>query len=415
MQPSNTVNSYQVPKIENGPANADTFNAPLTYIEDALNQLSNKVQNNVNKQAVLQWQAPVASDVSAGDLVYWDTEEGEFKKALANTTIDLNGKRIRTQSSLVQGLVLSVSQTQESAVLLKYGYYVSGSIIQAVLGVGAISGLYYLSSQTAGKAILNPTGNLKIPCINYYGNGRFTVLPVDLGVQTLESDSIVRDIYSQTLQVNKQLSGIVNIELPQKTEIEIDPTSKVVADISNSSIYYTKVVNKLTAGSGIDVQDLSDSGWRIMASVQDHYLPAQDVFLNGTQLASDGIYTSIVFPGSAISPKVVIQKCLPYYSSDKPFTGSLQVWAYCNDGSGSCSINVKWISFPNSVQQDLTSSDSSTSDLGTCSINMSSALCLSNKIENVALSSQGMLVAVITSEANNDIYCNKFGFYLTRS
>lgn len=422
MQLSNSILAYQIPKIANGPANADTFNTPLLYIEDALNDLSGKIQSNVNKQAVFQWQAPVAADVSAGDLVYWDTSAGVFKKALASTYIDPStGKRIRAQSSLVQGLILSVSNTGNSAVLLKYGYYVSGSIIQAVLGVGAITtdkGLYYLSSSDSGTATLYPQGNLKVPCLNYYGNGAFSVLPVDLGVQIFESDSIVRDIQSQTLQINKQLNGVIQIEIPEKSQEYIGRTPRVVADISNSTIYYTDVVSNLLGGPGIDVQQISNSGWRISSAIEGHYLPAQDVFLNGTQLSSDGIYTSIVFPGKAAAPKVVIQKWLPYYSSEKTFTGDLQVWAYCNDGSGQCSINIKWISFSTGIQTDLTSSDS---DIGDCSMNMSHSLCISSAINNVTLSSQGMLVAVISGPGDGsnttvpDIYCNKFGFYLTRS
>lgn len=409
------MNTYEVPKISNGPANADTFNTPLNYIQGALNELSGEILSNVNKQAVLQWEVPVASGVNAGDLVYCDTSDSQafFRKALANTTIDANGKRLRAKSSLVQGLIIAKGSTENSAVLLRYGYFEESSgIIDAVLGVGAVSGLYYLSSSTAGKATKTPSGNLKVPCINYYGkdNGKskFSVLAVDQGTQILESDSIVRDIVSQTIQVTKGTRGKVTLELKERVKNTDNNSAKAVADFSNSTIYYTDVVCKLVAGPGADVQDLSSSGWRVSSAVQNHYLPAEDVFLNGTQLASDGPYTYILFPGSANGPKAVIQKCLPYYSSSKPFIGNLQVWAYCADGSGDCSVTVKWLPFTGGTEQDLTESDS-------LSLPMSSGLCLSSTLQNVTLTSQGMLVAVVTSNTTTNIYCNKFGFYLTQA
>ena len=96
MSLSSNMSTYNIPKIEDGPASKETFNTPLVYIEGALNQLSSKINSNTNKQSVIQWQAPVASDVVAGDLVYWDTSIGVFKKALANTSKDNSGKRVRT-------------------------------------------------------------------------------------------------------------------------------------------------------------------------------------------------------------------------------------------------------------------------------------------------------------------------------
>jgi len=90
--------TFTIPKISSGPASAATFNAPLEYIEDALNDLDTSIHGLNNKSAVLQWQAPVASDVSVGDLVYSDG--GVFKKALAalSSQTGANGQAIEAAS-----------------------------------------------------------------------------------------------------------------------------------------------------------------------------------------------------------------------------------------------------------------------------------------------------------------------------
>lgn len=166
--------SYMVPKYTQGMATVDKLNQPLDYIQTALNDISQRVDQISNKSAVIQWQAVLDASVQTGDLVYFDSEGSSacFKPAKAALLgiPGAQGQSVQAPQSRVQGIVLSV----DPAVILRSGYYQS-SIIQATLGTGAEAGIYYLSPQTAGKATKTPGWNLRQPCLSYYGDGKFSL------------------------------------------------------------------------------------------------------------------------------------------------------------------------------------------------------------------------------------------------
>lgn len=171
--------TFTVPKIaQNSAASPQTLNAPLNYIQDALNKLEAQLNTISNKSAVIQWEAPVnTADVSIGDLVYYNTETQRFQKAKAALAVQYGqqGQSVQAPSSRVQGIVLSIKVTDNSAVLLKSGYYQSDIILNTV-GTGAKAGIYFLSPTNAGKATLQPGWNMRQPCISYYGDGKFSML-----------------------------------------------------------------------------------------------------------------------------------------------------------------------------------------------------------------------------------------------
>jgi len=70
--------TFTIPKISNGPATAATFNTPLSYIENALNQLSQCIQDFSQKDAIIQWQVPVDSSVTPGSIVYYNTASAKY-------------------------------------------------------------------------------------------------------------------------------------------------------------------------------------------------------------------------------------------------------------------------------------------------------------------------------------------------
>lgn len=168
--------TFTVPLIQQGMATTDTFNAPLTYIQQALNSLSSDISSLANKSAVIQWEAPVSAQVNAGDLVYFNTSTGLFEPAKAGIASQTGsqGQSVETPSSRVQGLVLAVKASENSATLLKSGYY-EDAVITATIGVGAESGIYFLSPTNAGKATKTPGWNMRQPVLSYYGDGKFSM------------------------------------------------------------------------------------------------------------------------------------------------------------------------------------------------------------------------------------------------
>ena len=151
--------TFNVPKITNGPATAATFNTPLQYIEDALNQIQSDAAST--QEALLQYQVPVAASVTAGDLVFYSTDNGRYQKAFIDTFSNSQGQLMEAASCRVQGLILSKNATENSATMIRGGYFKT-SVVTSAIGVGAQPGTYYLSS-TPGKATLTPGVERKNP------------------------------------------------------------------------------------------------------------------------------------------------------------------------------------------------------------------------------------------------------------
>ena len=96
--------------------------------------------------------------------------------------------------------------------MLRSGYC-SDPVIINTLGAAATAGLYYLSPATAGKATKLPGWDVRIPCINYYGNGKFSFVPFSSSYVG-QGESVVRAVYSSNLDVNTSAYG--NVVVNQK-------------------------------------------------------------------------------------------------------------------------------------------------------------------------------------------------------
>lgn len=171
------MKTYNIPRVEEGPATLQNLNAPIQAIQSVVNQLSSKIDTIANKSAIIQWQAPVdLSQVSVGDLVYFDSDNSLFRPAVAALLSDPGeqGQSIEAPSSRVQGLIISLKTSDNSAVLLRNGYY-EDPVIEATLGNAASAGQYFLSPTNPGKAVKDPGWNMRQPCISYYGDGKFSL------------------------------------------------------------------------------------------------------------------------------------------------------------------------------------------------------------------------------------------------
>lgn len=163
----------------------DKLNAPLGQIEDHLNTLSSRLADINTKSAVVRKYVPLSSGVTAGTLVYFNSEAGHsrFEPALAAllATPGSQGESVEAPSARVEGLVISVDTPADSTgtvmgTLLCGGYWESMAVLQNCLGTDAGKpGVYYLSPTTAGKAVRDPGSHLRQPVLSNYGGGKFSM------------------------------------------------------------------------------------------------------------------------------------------------------------------------------------------------------------------------------------------------
>lgn len=169
--------AFSVPKLNDGDvANAATFNNALSYIESALNSIVSDASGVTNRSAIMLYNAPVASGVGAGSLVYYDSTSGVYDKALAAVRAipGANGESIDEPTAIVQGMVTQVSGNV--ATIWVGGCLQDQYLADTCLGAGALDGVYYLSSITPGTASLTDVISTRQPVLTYTGNGRMTFM-----------------------------------------------------------------------------------------------------------------------------------------------------------------------------------------------------------------------------------------------
>lgn len=184
--------TYQINKLSDASptttdAAVDVIDASIQQVQDALNELSGRVDNLNQKSAVVRQHVPLASGVNVGDLVYYKayidieeaSREGEYEKALAVTLAETQnqGQTIEAPSARVEGIVIAVDSGSSplTGTLLIGGYWADSDAMRSCIGAGASPGVYYLSPVNPGKGTLETNGHLRQPVLSYYGNGQFSL------------------------------------------------------------------------------------------------------------------------------------------------------------------------------------------------------------------------------------------------
>lgn len=163
---------YSLPRYnDNDPASAATFNVPISAAEDALNDISSRLSGVTNRNAIFMETVPLDASVTAGMLVYFDSDTAVFKpaQALLEDSPGENGEFLEAPQAVISGLVIKTDSG--SGTLLTGGYYKSQSIADICLGPNASPGVYYLSPSEPGRAVLDPDNGLRQPVLLYYGDG----------------------------------------------------------------------------------------------------------------------------------------------------------------------------------------------------------------------------------------------------
>lgn len=224
---SDSKTYYNVPRFptKENEISEDTLNAPIVYIQKALNALQTYQQDS----CIVYKNLKLNSDVDKGDIVYYNTEVGCFCKALAALSGEkgIEGQTVQAPSSRVQGVIIDIGQDRSSNTLLKQGFYKDQNIIKDLIADEAKeAGIYYLSSKHAGKVQLEPGWTMRQPCISYYGSGLFSVITTYIA-----HDAHIHYSYS----VGKGTASTVD---PSMVCTKIEDIQAINALNSNSAVFF---------------------------------------------------------------------------------------------------------------------------------------------------------------------------------
>lgn len=181
-----TVSTFEVPLISGQTASSNEaavgiLDDSLRYINDALNSLALRMADHDTKNAIIQHNVPIGTGVSAGTLVYFNTEEEEFEPAIAELEAlpGENGASIESPKARVEGMIIFADTSQATGTLLRGGYYKDARVTSSCLlpseNETITPGTYYLSPVYAGKATKDTDGLLRQPVLSYYGDGMFSL------------------------------------------------------------------------------------------------------------------------------------------------------------------------------------------------------------------------------------------------
>ena len=351
--------------------NQQTFNKPLEQIQDYINNsINTRLQLMANKSAIIQSFGVLASDVSKGDLVYFDTKQHKFKKALS--TLDnpgQNGQIIQSQSCRVQGIVLATQQDASGVKILKQGFY-TDLLIDSVLKYSddpqesdasiqkPYPGLYYLSSTKPGCAVLKPTGAIRQPCISYYGNGCFSVVSPYTTLN--DNTGHVLDISVAQPLTCQNNRGVYNLAVNWDVQDNNEPKpSAIYFDATANKLRSTKVVSNIKAGLDTDVAYNETTGQVVVGfgNKVGKRVVATDITCKGAKYVVDNLLTYVAFPASSKTSAVAV---IPVnHTADAKYMAKF--WCIGKSiGGGSLSIKYYWMSQTDSIIAIPTAADQTT-------------------------------------------------------
>ena len=143
--------NFNVQHVNPGePVDAGVVGRPDRALADRTAYLKDRLDAAAGGKALFDLSAPVDGAVLEGHAVYWDAEQGMYKKAQAVvTTDDASGALIAEPSCHCVGLCYKKINAAVADIVL-YGLVTFSDFSNAV-GVNAPAGKYYLSGAVAGK------------------------------------------------------------------------------------------------------------------------------------------------------------------------------------------------------------------------------------------------------------------------
>lgn len=185
-----TFVTYQIDKLagttpDGSAAAVALIDSSLGQTENALNDLSGRIETLNTKSAIIRQHVPLADGVGVGALVYYDAVNMcfDFAQALTLAETGASGQTIEAPQARVEGIVIAtdLGSDPQTGTLLTGGYWEDADVTNACLNVDselatdAAPGIYYLSPVNAGKATMETDGHLRQPVLSYYGAGKFSM------------------------------------------------------------------------------------------------------------------------------------------------------------------------------------------------------------------------------------------------
>lgn len=185
-----TFVTYQIDKLagttpDGSAAAVALIDSSLGQTENALNDLSGRIETLNTKSAIIRQHVPLADGVGVGALVYYDAVNMcfDFAQALTLAETGASGQTIEAPQARVEGIVIAtdLGSDPQTGTLLTGGYWEDADVTNVCLNVDselatdAAPGIYYLSPVNAGKATMETDGHLRQPVLSYYGAGKFSM------------------------------------------------------------------------------------------------------------------------------------------------------------------------------------------------------------------------------------------------
>lgn len=343
--------SISIPRIsDSDPANAATFNAPLSAVESALNALDRTISSITDKDSVLISDVPVHESALVGDFVYFSENDRAFRPALSTLLNEVGptGYLKESPNARVVGMVVHKNSVNIGSILVA-GKYTSKDCVNNCIGSNPELGIYYLSDSIAGKVSRTAGSGLIQPVLVYIGDDTFQVGPMYQS-HIPGNQSALRGIVSEyPTMLLETKDGIVTVKESPKTIREISSSPSAIVGIEGTAIIKSPMVSSIS-GVGLDVRT-DDKGNCVIYSdtTGGEYIPASEYNLNGSKRVSDNIYTYIVFPRADSS--VTISKDVRISGSNMDNDLSVKVWV---DFVGSGTLSVSIISIPSLNTGDTT-------------------------------------------------------------
>ena len=129
--------------------NAGSANIPHEDLEARTTYLKALLEGLQAGTALTHPDAPLESSTVVGHAVYWDSVNSQYSRAIATYSVTAGGEVLPDESANALGIVIEKTSSQLGTVAM-FGR-VNGVDITSVVGSLPTSGVYYLSSTTAGQ------------------------------------------------------------------------------------------------------------------------------------------------------------------------------------------------------------------------------------------------------------------------
>ena len=177
-----------VPLTQDGdPVNAQTANAPINVLAENTAALKVALEGLQSGEKLTLFNAPLAEGVNEGEIVYLNTTNAHFDKALPvyESLETTNGRLLPSEKAIVWGSVVTKSSATLGNIVTSGVATMSNAGLINLFGTATPDfGVYYLDPTQAGKVISDPPATLMIRAVQYIGADQVRIFQPDFEPET---------------------------------------------------------------------------------------------------------------------------------------------------------------------------------------------------------------------------------------